>query len=53
MGKPDSTLITAALTLAFFGCLRAGEYCLMDDVVFDESLHVCMNDVNFDDDKRS
>ena len=33
--RPDALLLKTAMALAFFGCLRAGEICLADDLKFD------------------
>ena len=44
-GRSDCLLLRAAMTLAFFGCLRAGEFCLGDMEVFDPKIHLCLADV--------
>jgi hypothetical protein len=41
----DSLTIAAAMSLAFFGCLRAAEVCVIDN--FDPSENLCFGDVTF------
>jgi hypothetical protein len=49
--RSDHILLEAAMTLALFGCLRAGELCLPDDEVFDPRIHLCKNDVTLQADQ--
>lgn len=44
----SSRLLWAAITLAYFGCLRAGELTIGDRECFDCSRHLTINDVRFD-----
>jgi hypothetical protein len=44
----DRVLLTAALTLAFFGCLRLSEFCVPDSTTFSSRLHLCLSDAILD-----
>jgi hypothetical protein len=41
----DKTVLNAAMTLAFFGCLRLGEVCVPDAMPFSCEKHLCLGDV--------
>ena len=51
-GRFDAKLLTAVMTLAFFGCMRASEFCVLDGVPFDCNSHLCLRDVILDDNKK-
>ena len=42
----DANVLWSAMTLAFFGCLRAGE-CTVTGTVFNPAVHVCLGDLTF------
>ena len=44
----DRLLLTAVMTLAFFGCLRLSEFCIPDRTAFSSKLHVCVSDITLD-----
>jgi hypothetical protein len=44
----DKVLLTAVMTLAFFGCLRLSEFCVPDRTTFSSKLHLCMSDATLD-----
>ena len=44
----DKKLISAVITLAFFGCFRMGELCVSDGAPFNSSSHLCVGDVTID-----
>ena len=46
---PDSKLLIVAMTLGFYGCLRSGEFCLTNGEPFNESRHICLEDIEFYD----
>jgi hypothetical protein len=51
--RGDHLMLTAALTLGFFGCLRSGEFCVPDADTFRPSIHLCMRDVQVNTIERS
>jgi hypothetical protein len=48
----DELLIKLAMAVAFFSCLRAGEVCVPDNMVFDAKKHLCVSDLSFFHDER-
>jgi hypothetical protein len=42
----DNTVLWAAMTLAFFGCLRASEFCVTSST-FSPTVNLCLSDVSF------
>jgi integrase len=44
-GRFDAKMLYAVMTLAFFGCFRASELCVMDGKVFDESSNLSYHDL--------
>jgi hypothetical protein len=46
-GRQDELMLASAMSLAFYGCFRAGELCVPDGALFDPKLHVCLKDVSF------
>jgi hypothetical protein len=44
-GRCDAIMMEAVFSLAFFGCLRCGEFCVTDSAPFDPSVHPCIGDV--------
>ena len=48
----DCRMISAALCLAFFGCMRGGEFCVPDGEPFDGSFHLTLGDVKFEHGSR-
>lgn len=51
--RHDHLLLRTMMTLAFFGCLRAGEYTIPDSAPFDSAIHPCVGNILFDSDDRS
>ena len=51
-GRSDSSMLSAALSLGFFGCLRSGEFCLPDAGVFDPTIHLRIKDVTLLKDEK-
>lgn len=47
-GNPDNTMLWAACTLAFFGCLRSGELTVPSRAAFDPSIHLTAMDIAVD-----
>lgn len=45
--RHDHLMLQAAMSLAFFGCLRCGEFCLPDNNSFDPYTHLCYHDIEF------
>ena len=45
-GRQDIVMLKAAMCLAFFGCLRAGEFCLNAGDNFDPAIHLCVRDIS-------
>ena len=45
--RHDSLLLKTAMTLAFFGCLRSGEFCIPNSSNFDLSIHLTLDDIQF------
>ena len=43
----DGTVYWAAMTLAFYGCLRAAELCVLSKSKFDPDINLCLRDVQF------
>jgi integrase len=43
----DGIMQAAAMSLAFFGCLRAAELCVQDNAKFDPVVNLCIGDVSF------
>ena len=41
-------MLKSVMSLAFFGCFRAGELCQPDTVNFDPKLHLTFGDITFD-----
>jgi hypothetical protein len=50
--RDDGLLLASAMSLAFFGCLRSGEFCLTDKGDFNPEIHLCVGDVSFDDSRK-
>ena len=50
--REDRIMLTAAMSLAFFGCLRAGEICVSDNTRFNSKTNLCLNDLKFIDDNK-
>jgi hypothetical protein len=48
----DGRMLTTAMTLAFFGCLRSGEVCISDSGAFDPKVHPCVGVDSFEYDKN-
>jgi hypothetical protein len=48
-GRHDAVMLKAVMTLAFFGCFRAGELCLPDRTHFDAKLHLTCGDLSFNE----
>jgi hypothetical protein len=46
-------LFFAVMTLAFFGCFRACEFCVADGSSFDSRSHLCFEDVSINEKERS
>jgi integrase len=46
-GRHDELMLKCAMSLAFFGCFRAGELCLADNVTFDNSKNLTCGDIEF------
>ena len=44
-GRFDAKLFRAVMTLAFFGCFRASEFCVADGSTFDGKSHLCFDDL--------
>jgi hypothetical protein len=44
-GRFDATLCNAVMTLAFFGCFRASEFCVADASPFDAGSHLLYDDI--------
>jgi hypothetical protein len=44
----DNKLITAVMTLAFFGCFRMGELCAPTGAPFQPVSHLCVGDITID-----
>jgi hypothetical protein len=44
-GRFDEKMLLAVMTLAFFGCFRASELCVMDGKGFDENSNLGFNDL--------
>ena len=44
----DGHLLCAAMTLAFFGCLRLGEICVHDKDGFSSLKNLCLSDISID-----
>ena len=49
--RADKVMLESSMSLAFFGCMRAGEICLPDNAIFDAKIHLCVEDVTLQDDK--
>ena len=49
--RTDKVLLEISMSLAFFGCMHAGELCLPDDAIFDSRIHLCVEDVTLQADK--
>ena len=50
--RHDKTLIDCVMTLAFFGCLRLAECCVIDGQNFNPKIHLCVSDVSLDHVKK-
>ena len=50
--RRDELLIQVAMTVAFFGCLHAGEICVSDGVTFDPTKHVTVGDLEIFPDEK-
>ena len=50
--RPDALMLIAAMTTAFFGCLRAGEICVQNGTNFKKKVNVCLKDLKFHFDKK-
>jgi integrase len=50
--RHDKTLIDCVMTLAFFGCLRLAECCIVDGQAFNPKIHLCVSDVKLDYTKK-
>jgi hypothetical protein len=50
--RHDEQMLKAVMSLAFFGCFRAGELCLPDKTHFDPNLHLTCGDVVFHEAER-
>ena len=48
----DFKMLSAAMTLAFFGCFRSGEICVVNQSLFDCKVNLCMEDVLVDREQR-
>jgi integrase len=48
----DRTLLECVMTMAFFGCLRLAECCVIDGQTFDKDIHLCFSDVMLDNTKK-
>jgi integrase len=48
----DRTLLECVMTMAFFGCLRLAECCVVDGQPFDKEIHLCLSDVQLDTSKK-
>ena len=46
-GRHDEIMLKCAMSLAFYGCFRAGELCLADTVKFNPAVHLTCGDVTF------
>ena len=46
-GWENSLMLCSAMSLAFFACLRSGEFCVRDPGGFDKDKHLCVGDVKF------
>jgi len=47
--RSDALMLECVMSVAFYGCFRAGELCVADGVDFDSLIHVCLGDVSFSD----
>lgn len=45
--QPDGLVFECIMSILFFGCLRAGELCVPDNMAFSKDLHVRVKDVQF------
>jgi hypothetical protein len=45
IGRHDELMLKSAMSLAFFGCFRAGELCLPDHIAFDPLVHLTCGDI--------
>jgi len=43
----NSLMLQTAMALAFFGCLRAAEFCIPDGSCFDSDINLCVGDITF------
>lgn len=48
-----SLMLISAMTLAFFGCMRAGELCVNDNDIFNTTVHLCREDVTINEKEKS
>jgi hypothetical protein len=49
----DTLVLSAAITLAFFGCLRMGDLRVLDSMVFLSDQHLCLGDVNLNETEKT
>ena len=49
---PAERMIQLAMCVAFFGCLRSGELCVPDNVLFDSSKHLSVSDLRLYRDEK-